>query len=304
MIGHIQDLSIIFSSILLEAFPFILFGVFISSVVEEFVTPDFFTKMIPKNPILGSIVGVIMGFFVPACDCAVIPIAKRLIKKGVPVSVAVTFMLASPIINPVVLLSTFYAFGTLVPKMIFMRSVIGILIAIFVGFIIGRSKKMIDVLKDTEEEHHHEHCHHCGCSHTHNENIKENRLRNIINHAKDEFWDISKFLIIGAFIASAMQVFIPRDILLSISSNNILSIISLMIFAYLLSLCSTSDSFIAKTFVNQFSNNAILAFLLLGPMIDIKNTVVLLGNYKKDFVIKLILAIFIVVFISSIIITI
>lgn len=301
---NIQDLSIIFLSILLEAIPFILLGVFVSAIIEEYITSDFFSIIIPKNPILGSIVGVIMGFFVPACDCAVIPISRRLIKKGVPINVAITFMLASPIVNPVVILSTFYAFGSLVPKMILMRTILGIIISIIIGYRVSRDKDEWDVLKNDVKNDPTK----CGCNVCEASDdylLKGRKLRhrivNIFIRANQEFWDICKYLIIGALIASAMQVYIPRDILIYISNNNIISIICLMLFAYLLSLCSTSDSFVAKTFVGQFSNNSILAFLLLGPMIDIKNTIVLFGNYKPGFIIKLLVNIFIFVFIVALI---
>ncbi len=102
----IKNISIIFISIFLESLPFLLLGALISSVIETYVSNEKMAKLIPKNKILGSLVGVFLGFFIPACDCAVIPVTKRLLKKKVPINVAVSFMLASPIINPVVLLST------------------------------------------------------------------------------------------------------------------------------------------------------------------------------------------------------
>ena len=108
----------------------------------------------------------------------------------------------------------------------------------------------------------------------------------------------------GALIASLVQVLLPRDILIMFSNNKVLSIITLMLFAYLISLCSTSDSFIGKSLSNSFSNQSILAYLLLGPMIDIKNTLVLFGNYKKSFVISLISLIFITIFILSLVVAI
>lgn len=103
-------------------------------------------------------------------------------------------------------------------------------------------------------------------------------------------------------LASLSQVLIPKEVLNSFGGEGVVQIVILMIFAYLISLCSTSDSFVAKAFANQFSNNSILAFLLLGPMIDVKNTIVLLGNYNKKFVIKLISLIFIFVFAFALII--
>ena len=113
-------------------------------------------------------------------------------------------------------------------------------------------------------------------------------------------FDVLKYLMLGALIASLVQVLLPRNIITEFKNNNILSIIILMMFAYLISLCSTSDSFIGKSLLSTFTKNSILAYLLLGPMIDIKNTVVLLGNFKTKFVITLITLIFIFVFILTI----
>ena len=94
----VKNISIIFISIFFESLPFLLFGSLISGVVETYISNETIAKIIPKNKVLGSIVGVLLGFFLPACDCAVIPVSKRLLKKKVPVNVAISFMLASPII--------------------------------------------------------------------------------------------------------------------------------------------------------------------------------------------------------------
>ena len=94
----VKNISIIFISIFFESLPFLLLGSLISGVVETYISNETIAKIIPKNKVLGSIVGVLLGFFLPACDCAVIPVSKRLLKKKVPVNVAISFMLASPII--------------------------------------------------------------------------------------------------------------------------------------------------------------------------------------------------------------
>lgn len=318
MLQYINNISIIFISIILEAFPMILLGIIISAFVNEFISDEKMAKLIPKNPILGSIAGVIIGIFIPTCDCAVIPITKRLIKKGVPLNVAITFMLSSPIVNPVVIFSTIYAFSSSDYKIIIYRPLFGIIIAIVIGMIMSVITKKNDVIRETDEEDDDGDCCHSHYGHDHDlhnddeeyEQIhKKHRhgykeesngffkhSKNILTYCKEEFWEVSKYLIFGAFIASLIQVLIPKNYLYIVANNRILSVIVLMLFAYFISLCSTSDSFVAKTFVKTFSSSSILAFLLLGPMIDIKNTFMLFGNYKKKFVFKLIFLIFIFVF--------
>ena len=286
----IQNISIIFISIFFESIPFILLGSFISSLIEVFVSDETFAKLIPKNPILGSIVGVLLGFFLPACDCAVIPVSKRLFKKKVPINVCVSFMLASPIINPVVLLSTYSAFYNTNPELFWLRLVLGIVIALVIGIILGIIFKNKDVVVDNKE---------CDCHvHHHSHGIKDTII-DIVNHTLTDMYDVVKYLIFGALIAATVQVVLPRSILTIFNNNHYLSIFVLMLFAYLLSLCSTSDSFVGKSLLSIFPKGSILAYLLLGPMIDIKNTVVLLGNYNKKFVIYLITLIFVITFICS-----
>ena len=295
----IKNISIIFISIFVESLPFLLLGAFISSLIETYVSNETMSKLIPKNPILGSIVGVILGFFLPACDCAVIPVSKRLLKKKVPVNVAVSFMLASPIINPVVLLSTYYAFYKTNPNIFWYRLIFGILIALIIGVIMGIIFGRKDVTKNNtvicECGHDHDECE-CH-DHEHKHGFK-NDFISIVSHTTGDLFEVVKYLMFGALLASLVQVLIPRNILVMFNTYPVIAILALMVFAYLISLCSTSDSFVGKTLLPSFGDKAILAYLLLGPMIDIKNTIVLVGNYKKGFVTTLIILIFLVIFLS------
>ena len=294
----IKNISIIFTSIFFESLPFLLLGSLISSIIETYVSNETMAKIIPKNKILGSIVGIFLGFFLPACDCAVIPVSKRLLKKKVPVNVAISFMLASPIINPVVLLSTYNAFYKTNPKIFWYRLLLGIVIALLIGTIMGIVFGRKEVIKnnfETDEECEHCHCHH----HEKHHHSFKNDFLSICKHTAYDLFEVVKYLMFGALIASLVQVLLPRNILMLFNNNQVLSIAVLMLFAYLISLCSTSDSFVGKSLLSTFSTTSIMAYLLLGPMIDIKNTIVLFGNYKKSFVITLISLIFIVIFITS-----
>lgn len=290
----IQMFTTIFVSILLEAFPFILLGVIVSSLIQVFVSEEFIARVIPKNGVKGILLGTVLGFFFPVCDCSVIPVVRRLIQKGVPVYIALTFMLCAPIINPVVLLATRYAFNNTLPQMVLYRSFLGVVLAIVISYVLHKMTGNKSILKISD--HHHSHCGCGGCHHDHSP--KRNRLLEILSHVEQEFFDVGKYLIIGAFIASLSQVFLPREILLGAGQNKGLSIFIMMFFSYVISLCSTSDSFIARTFVGQFTNSSILGFLILGPMLDIKNTIVLLGNFKTKFVVRFLIVTFVVVLVG------
>ena len=322
----IKNISIVFISIFLESLPFLLLGAVISSIIETYVSNDMIAKIIPKNKILGSIVGVFLGFFLPACDCAVIPVSKRLLKKNVPIHVAISFMLASPIINPVVLLSTYKAFYQTNPEIFWCRLFLGIVISLLVGIIMGilfGKKEIImnRLLDDDECEHCHnheprsdedfkelveevdreDHIHNCHCYSNHGSHSFKSDFLSICRHTAYDLFEVVKYLIFGAIVASMFQVLLPRNVLMIFQNNQILSIIVLMVFAYLISLCSTSDSFVGKSLLSTFQEGPIIAYLLLGPMIDIKNTIVLLGNYKKSFVWTLIFFIFSVIFLFSLV---
>ena len=307
-----KNVAIIFISIFFESLPFLLLGAFISSIIETYVSDETMAKLIPKNKILGSIVGVCLGFFLPACDCAVIPVSKRLIKKKVPINVAVSFMLASPIINPVVLLSTYQAFYRTNPEIFWFRFGLGISIALVIGIIMGIFFGKQEVITNNSDDDCCCECHEveegfedleeddCHC-HRHNEkHTLKGDFLSICKHTALDMFEVVKYLMFGALIASSVQVLLPRNILAYFNKNTILGIIVLMLFAYLISLCSTSDSFVGKSLLSIFGKSSIIAYLLLGPMIDIKNTFVLMGNYKKNFVITLISLIFIIIFICSV----
>jgi len=290
----ITDMSIIFLSLILETIPFLMLGVLLSSLIQEFVSEDLLKKIIPKNPFLGSLVGVILGFFIPTCDCAIIPVTRRLIKKKVPLNVCISFMLASPIVNPISILSTVYAFRDIMPKMIYYRVGFGIIIALLVGVIMTFLVNKKDVLNKSVSD---DYDYNCDCGAT----IQKGKSHfwNIMYNSSEEFIGIMKYLIIGALITTIAQYIIAVTGVNFVVSNKIIQIVIMMIFAYIISLCSTSDAFIGRSFINQISNNSILVFLLLGAMIDLKNTIVLNGNFTRKFVFRLIIALAVSVFIIT-----
>ena len=300
-----KDISVLFISIILEALPFLLLGSLISAFIQEYISDDFFKKVIPKNPVLGSIVGVILGFFIPACDCAVIPIALRLKKKKVPLNVCISFMLASPIINPVAILSVVYAFKSTMPEIIIWRLIGGVIVSIVVGIIMSiMYKKDEDIFygnaviedgcshcghdhsheshkkevhscachSDDESKNHDEHechCHseehECGCHDEHHGETKKTftrRMLNVIDHTKADFLDVIKYMIFGSLITAVIQILMAKFNITLGSNNSILQMIIMMAFAYIVSLCSTADSFIAKTFIYEMSKSSIVTFVV------------------------------------------
>lgn len=295
----LQSFTTIFLSIILEAFPFIILGVFVSSIIQIFISEETIAKLIPKNKFIGLMAAASVGLIFPVCDCAIVPIARRLLKKGIPLYIAVTFMLSVPILNPVVLSSTYYAFLSN-PYMALLRGVIGWTSSIIIGFIISKMEykhnkptRLKEILFTARTYHYdgvtcnnitHSH-NHCCCHNDKRSFISA--ISDILEHVSSELNEVGKFIIVGAFLSSLMQTVIPRKYILSIGNHKILSILVMIFLAYLMCVCSETDAFIARTFVGQFTSGSIIAFLICGPMIDIKNTLMLSEAFNYKFIFKL-----------------
>jgi len=274
-----------FLSIVVESLPFILIGSIVSAVIQLFIKEETLEKILPKNKILSIILASFMGIFVPLCECAIVPISRSLIKKGVPVGTATTFMLSVPIINPIVLLSTYYAFSNNL-NIVFLRIFGGIFISIFIGLILEVLTKNKSIIKDANN--YLLPCD-CGCENFYIKQGFFTNLRNLIDHTSKEFLDISRYFIFGALLASIVSVSMNS---LNIDFKNIapsFGIIIMMILTFLLSLCSEADAFVAKGFLSAFGSSGVIAFLILGPMLDLKNVILLLGTFKKKYVLSLII---------------
>lgn len=290
----LQKFYTIFVSILIEGLPFILIGSFISAVIQICIPMEFFMKVFPSNIFLSCIAAAFLGFIFPICDCGTIPIVKGFMAKKVPLAACITFMLAAPIVNPIAILSTIYAFQGMKSVVIY-RILSGIIIAISVGIImhtITRKNPNIFTDKNIGSD--------CSCIVCNNSNNSNNsiieKIINIFIHTGDEFFNIGKFMIIGAFCSSIFQSIISINNNLYIPNDNRTSLIIMILLSFLLSVCSTSDAFIAKGFLGSFSLNSVMGFLVVGPMVDLKNTFMLFGNFKKSFFLKLIFFIMIISF--------
>jgi uncharacterized membrane protein YraQ (UPF0718 family) len=243
-------------------------------------------KLFPKNIFLSCIVAALAGLLFPICDCGTIPVVRGLIKKKVPIAAGVTFMLAAPIVNPIAIISTIYAFQEMISVAIY-RIIAGIVIAISVGLIMQFcTKKDEDILSISEGT---DECE-CGfCNDNYDgDTSKLNKIRAVFVHAGDEFFNVGKFMIIGTFLSSIFQTTVSLNNSMYIQNDDRISLLIMIGLAFLFSVCSTSDAFIAKGFLKQFSINSVMGFLVVGPMLDVKNTIMLFGSFKKKFVLKLI----------------
>lgn len=283
----------IFMGVFLQGVPFLIIGVLLSSAIWVFLPEGWLERIFPSNPVLGMAVGVAAGFFLPVCDCASIPVFRSLLRKGVPLPAAVSFMAAAPVVNPVVLMSTYYAFNADI-RAVFYRTGLGIICAFVIGltFFIRRPKGF---LKDSGRESF-TNCT-CGCYEESAEAAGGiGRAEMFLRHAQTEFYSVGKYLVIGIFISALFQVSNLQGVKNLGSAELPLAILAMMGLAFLLSLCSSSDAVVARSLSGTFPFTAMLGFLVFGPMVDIKNVFMLNGYFKGRFVCRLCITTFLVCF--------
>ncbi|MFE0301277.1 permease [Priestia megaterium] len=287
MSSSLLQMNTIFISILIEALPFILLGVIISGIIQIFVTDEMMAKAIPKNKFGAIVLASVIGALFPACECGIVPITRRLMAKGVPLYAAIPFMLTGPIINPVVLFATFVAFGN-DWKIMIERGVVAFLVSLIVGLILAFQFKTPQVKNEIHV-------------HTASKKMSE-KIGDALKHTIDEFFSVGKFVIIGGVIAAAMQTYVKTSTLIALGHGVVSSNVVMMGLSYILSLCSSADAFIASSFRSTFNDSAIIAFLVFGPMFDIKNTLMMLSQFKTKFVFSLFVYVFILVLLLSLLI--
>jgi uncharacterized membrane protein YraQ (UPF0718 family) len=290
------NVNTIFLSIVIEAIPFILLGVFISALIQMYLKEEMIERYLPKNAFAALLPAALLGAIFPICECAIIPVVRRLIKKGMPLHVGVVFLVAAPILNPVVVASTYFAFRTEL-AVLYTRMGLAFVLSIIIGailYIIFKNSNQIKWSKDELVG---------GISDASiviNEasTKKLSKWKQTLYHTTDEFFEMGKYLIAGAFIAALFQTFLDRQLLVEIGSDVWSSTLVMMAFAYILSLCSEADAFVAASFGSTFTIGSLVAFLVYGPMLDLKNTVMLFAFFKAKFVLVFIATVTSVVFIS------
>ncbi len=272
-----------FLGIFVEAVPFLLLGSITSGLIETFIKSDDIMRFLPRNRLGAAVGGAFLGLVFPVCECGVVPVARRLFSKGTPVSLGVAFLLAAPFMNPIVFASTYIAFGF--GPVFIGRIIVTILVAVIVAVVVGSFAKRSATLKPIALGGGHDE----GAHFHHEEPSTHAKLLGALGIAGDEFFEMGRFLIFGSILAALMQTLVPQESLLALGTGPILSVVFMQILAYVLSVCSTVDSFLALAFVNTFTTGAIVSFLSFGPMVDIKSTLMFTGVFRRRIVLYLVL---------------
>ncbi len=309
--NQLHNAFTLFLSLLVEAMPFLLLGVLLSSFLLFLINEKQLIARLPKNPFLGAVVGSCIGFLFPVCECGNVPVARRLLLTGVSPSVAISFLLAAPTINPIVIWSTWVAFGDR-PSIVFFRVLFSLAIATIIGCIFSVQKDVRFLLQESfskrlkpvnyyqlEQAESISPLLQSGSflieqgqslaldSSFSSAVVKKqaSSLQLFIDNVLQEFSELGAMLVFGSAIAAAIQVFVPRELILSLGQDTVTSILAMMLLAAIVSICSTVDSFFALSFASTFTGGSLLAFLVFGPTIDIKSIGLMASIFKPKIII-------------------
>lgn len=276
----VPTLSLLFASIVLEALPFMLLGSLVGGLVETFVSRERMLALLPRRRWLSVLVAAGLGVVFPVCECAVVPVVRRLARKGLPAPAAIAYLLGAPIANPLVAASTAVAYRydwLLVGARVGVGYAIAVAIALAAGRLLRRGPVFAPGIEEpgghgpacgcAGEEHGHE-----GHAHAGEEPARGllGRVGEALRHAADDFVGVGHFFVIGAFVAAVAQTFIDRTAFLKVAGHPAAAIVLMMALAVAINLCSEADAFVASSFRGLMPPSAQLAFLLIGPILDLK----------------------------------
>jgi len=263
---RVRTWTTVFVSMLVQATPFLVLGVVLSAAIAVFVPASFFARALPRRPALAVPVASVAGVVLPGCECGSVPIAGALVRRGVTPAAALAFLLSAPAINPIVLTSTAVAFPGQ-PKMVLARAVASLVTASVMGWLwlrLGRAE-WIRLPKPPDPS--------------------LSRLQAFLASCRHDIAQAGGFLVIGAMVAATINVLVPSGWLQRLGGQQVLSILALALLAVILSICSEADAFVAAS-LTQFSLTARLAFLVVGPMIDLKLFAMQTGVFGRAFAVR------------------
>jgi uncharacterized membrane protein YraQ (UPF0718 family) len=294
--------------------PFIILGAVIAGILEELLPQRLVARVLPRSRTLAILLGGLLGLIFPMCECGIIPVMRRLLRKGLPLSCCVAYLLAGPVINVVVLLSTYVAFSGMEKAtepggglsyqmgglwMAGLRAGLAYLVAVGTALLVERqhqiygNKLLVPLAMPA----------HRGKAEDEEADAPPRplgtRLAAISETALHDFIDITVFLILGALLAASVRQLVTQQMVAELSREHaVLSIGLMMALAVILCLCSEADAFVAASFVT-LRPAAKLAFLVLGPMLDFKLYLMYTRVFRPRLIYTIFLAVIVQVFVYS-----
>lgn len=274
-----RDFLTLSLSVFIESLPFVFLGILLSIGVQVWLPPGVLERLLPKAPMLRRAVLSLLGILLPVCECGNVPLARGLMMRGFSVAEAVTFLLAAPILNPVTILTTYHAFGW-DNGILAARIIGGFVIANLIGWWFSRHPHPNELLTRSFE---------ASCAHP-----QEGGGSRLTRSARDFLAEASTLLpalVVGSAIAGAIQVGVPRDVLIALGTHPLWSVLALMGLGFVVAICSNVDSFFILSLGSTFMPGSIVAFLLLGAMLDIKMIALLRTTFTTAALLKMLAAI-------------
>lgn len=263
-------------SVLIESLPFIVLGISLSVLVQVWIPQSWLFRILPRNPIGRRFVISLLGMFLPVCECGNVPLARGLVARGYSVSDSMTFLLAAPIINPVTIITTHQAFG-FDDGILVARIVGAIVIANVLGWVFSLHPRPEQLLTTRFA---------AQCARPVDQS-STSRWHRSANMFVRESTVLMPALIVGSLVAGAIQVLVQRETLVALGNDPLLSVLAMMLLAFVISICANVDSFFILPFADTFLPGSILAFLLLGPIVDIKMLALLRTTYTSATLVRL-----------------
>lgn len=277
---RLQDGLTLSISVLIESMPFVVLGVLLSIVVQVWVPPGAIERWLPRRAWARRMALSLLGMLVPVCECGNVPFARGLMMRGFTVPETLTFLIAAPIVNPIVIITTHQAFG-FDDGILIARLVGGFAVANLIGWLYSRHPDPDGLVTERFAAS-------CELANDPDATRGLDRGRRSLAQFVVELRAVMPALIIGSALAGAVQVLVPRSALLAIGSNPALSIVAMILLAMIVSICSNVDSFFALSFASTFTPGSIVAFLLVGPLVDVKMLALLRTTFRSKVLVGLV----------------
>ena len=277
MAAAARDFVSLSISVIIESLPFVFLGIVLSIGVQIWLPEGFLLRRLPRHPALRRPLLSLLGMLLPVCECGNVPLARGLIVKGLTVAESMTFVFAAPILNPVTIITTQQAFGG-GNGILASRIAGGFVIANLIGWIYSRHPRQESLLTVQFQEE---------CSLEDHAGGRNRRLEQSVQLFFRETNAMMPALFIGAAVAGLIQVGVPRDVLVAVGSDPVWSVLALMLLAFVVAVCSNVDAFFILSFGATFMPGSIVAFLVFGPMIDVKMLALLRTTFTAKTLLQL-----------------
>lgn len=265
--GDVQTWATIFLAICLQALPFLVLGVTVSAAIATLIPASFFHRWLPSRAGLAVPVAAGAGIVMPGCECGSVPVAASLVRRGVAPAAALTFMLAAPAVNPVVLVATAVAFPGR-PEMVGARFIASMAVAVIMGWLWLRLGKTSWIKLPTRTTHE-----------------GESKTSAFMAAAQHDFLAAGGFLVVGGLVAATVNVVVPDSVFNAVAERPWLAVLTFAALAVIVAICSEADAFVAASFAGA-SPVAQLAFMVVGPCVDVKLISLQTGLLGRKFAVR------------------